>query len=180
MTKGIYSIILLFCISVTLKAQTVEETKSWILTKMNKYQQDFFSGKLKGNCDFNLMFHNFSSKFQQDTFVVAFELKMIFPDCFVGDRIKKQKEAAKKAIVKIPITDISRISTLDEKRFQIHTNLSTMRMVTTFDSGDIESFTDLCSIGFNFNTEESLFERLQNAFIHLQSFYPKKAKKESF
>lgn len=179
--KRILIIGILTCLVIKPKAQTVEETKSWILSKLNKYQEEFFGVKLKGDCDSYARFNNFSSVFQQDTLVVSFDAAVLFPDCFRGNKEKDRKELARKAVTKIPVSDISKISTFDNgRRFRIHTSLSTMRMIATFDSGTVVSYTNICSIGFNFSTEELLFERFQKAFNHLVSFYPKKENKESF
>lgn len=181
MVKRILLISIQFWLVITLKAQTIEETKSWILSKLNKYQKESFGIKLKGDCDSYLQSYNYVSSFQMDTLVISFDVKVIFPNCFKGDKAKEEREAAKKALVKIPISDISKISTSDNgNKFAIHTKLETVKFISTFVTGKNESFTDICSIGMNLKTEEELFERLQKAFNRLAIFYPKKESKETF
>jgi hypothetical protein len=181
MVKRGLLIITQFWLVIALKAQTVEETKSWILSKLNKYQKESFGIKLKGDCDSYLQSYNYVSSFQLDTLVISFDVKVIYPACFKGDKTKEEREAAKKALVKIPISDISKISSSDNgNRFSIHTKLETIKFNSTFSSGNTESFTDICSIGMNLRTEEQLLERLQKAFNRLVSFYPKKESKETF
>lgn len=173
--------LLLFLLHTSIKAQSLEETKSWILSKLNKYQQETFGTKLKGDCDSYLQSYNYSSSFQLDTLIISYDVKVIYPTCFKGDKAKEEKEAAKKALVKIPVSDISKISTPDNgNKFTIHTKLETIKFIATFSSSKNESFTDICSIGLNLKTEEALFERLQKAFNRLISFYPKKENKEAF
>lgn len=179
--KRIFPILLLSLLNISLKAQTLEETKSWILSKLNKYQKESFGIKLKGDCDSYLQSYNYVSSFQQDTLVISYDIKVIFPNCFTGDKAKEEREAAKKALVKIPVSDISKISTSENgNKFAIHTKLETIRFISTFFTGKNEAFTDICSIGINLKTEEDLLERLQKAFNRLKSFYPKKESKETF
>lgn len=163
------------------KAQSAEETKSWILSKLNKYQQETFGIKLKGDCDSYLQSYNYVSSFLLDTLVISYDVKVIFPDCFTGDKAKEEREAAKKAVVKIPVPDISKVSaSVNGNKFIIHTKLKTIRFISSFVAEQTESFTDVCSVGMNLNTEDDLLERLQRAFTHLMTFYPKKKAKEAF
>jgi hypothetical protein len=179
--KKIGLIILTVFVITAIKAQSLQETKSWIISKLNKYQQETFGVKLKGDCDSYLQSYNYVSQFKEDTLIVLYDVKVIYPNCFNGDKIKVGKEAAKKATVKIAISDIFKISSSENgNRFSLHTKLQTIKFNATFDSGTTESFTDICSIGLNLKTEESLFERLQTAFNTLITFYPKKEKKETF
>lgn len=179
--KKIIPALLFFLLHTGLKAQTLEETKSWIVSKLNKYQKEAFGVKLKGDCDSYWHSYNYISTFQQDTLVISYDVKLIFPTCFKGDKVKDEKETAKKAVAKIPISDISKISSYDNgSKFLINTSLESIRFIATFNSGNTESFTNSCSIGFNLKTEQELLERLQKAFNHLITFYPKKAKKEIF
>jgi hypothetical protein len=179
MNKFILALFLLFLFT-GIKAQSLEETKAWILSKLNKYQRENFGVKLKGDCDSYLQSYNYFSKFQKDTLIVTYDVKLIYPECFKGDKAKAVKETARKAVVKIPVSDITKVSASDEKRFSIHTGLQTIKLSATFKNGNTDSFTDVCSIGLNLKTEESLLERLQTAFNHLATFYPKKNRKETF
>ena len=179
--KRVIPTLLLLLLHTGLKAQTLEETKSWILSKLNKYQRESFGIKLKGECDSYLQSYNYVSSFQQDTLIISYDVKVIFPYCFKGDKAKEERDAAKKALVKISVSDISKITTFDNgNKVAIHTKLETIRFVSTFVTGKNEVFTDICSIGMSLKTEEELLERLQKAFNHLISFYPKKESKEIF
>lgn len=179
--KGFFISIVLFFLSSDAKAQTLEETKSWILSKLNKYQTEIFGIKLKGDCDSYNQSYNFHSTFKKDTLVISFDNKTIFPDCFMGNRERVEKETAQKAVVKIPISDITEISASDYgSKFYINTKLETIRFIATFVTGNNETFTDVCQIGMNVKTENELLERMQKAFKRLVSFYPKKKNKEAF
>lgn len=181
MRKGILFIGIQLCLVAVMKAQTAEETKSWILSKLNKYQQESFGVKLKGDCDSYLQSYNYVSTFQKDSLIISYDVKVIYPNCFKGDRMKAENEAAKKVTTKIAIADISKISSSEYgNKFSIHSKLETIKFMAIFDSGNVESFTDVCSIGLNLKTEGELLERLQKAFNHLVSFFPKKEKKEIF
>lgn len=177
-------IIFLFIVltSSSIKAQSVEDTKSWIINKLTKYQQEIYGGKLSP-CQCYTQNYNYSFKFKRDTFEVAYNIRVLYPQCYTGDKIKEAKNYAKKIVEKIPISDISEVTCADnglESRFLICTKLQTIRIIATFDAGNTVSFTSTAFIGLNLKTEDKLLERLQKAFNHLRLFYPKKKKRELF
>jgi hypothetical protein len=180
MRQLILTLLLMFLFT-GIKAQSLEETKTWILSKLNKYQREWFGVKLNGDCDKSIQSYNFKFKFEKDTLIVTNDVKVIFPQCYKGDKTNAEKNTATKLVSKIPIFDIAKISSLNYGiALNINSKLETIRSIATFSSGDVESYSGSVMIGLNLNTEDSLLERLQKAFTHLQTFYPKHKKTETF
>ena len=127
--------------SPSLKAQSVEDTKSWIINKLTKYQQEIYGGKLSP-CECYTQNYNYSFKFKRDTFEVSCNVRVLYPQCYTGDKVKVAKNYAKKIVEKIPISDIAEVMCVDngiENRFLICTKLQTIRIIATFDAGDTVS-----------------------------------------
>ena len=183
--KKFFSISIVLFLITEIKAQSLEETKSWILSKLNTYKEVLTFPQSKP-CDAYPEWLNFYSKFEQDTLVISCDVKNFFPDCFKGDKNERKKRLSKKVVAKIPIADISSFDNYianyyDTYKISIYTDLETIRVISTSEFGETnEFFTKQTPIGINLGTEELLFERLKKAFEHLVTFYPKKKKKEVF
>ena len=165
-----------------LSAQSVAATKSWIIDKLTRYQQENYGGKLSP-CECYTQNYGYSFRFKRDTLVIAFNIRVLYPQCFSGDKEKEVKNYAKKATVKIPMSDISEVTSASsnfETKLFITTKLQTIRVMSVFADSTAQGYTNIMFLGVNFGTEDSLSERLRDAFYHLRSFYPEKKRKEVF
>jgi hypothetical protein len=162
------------------RSQSLQDTKSWILSKLNSYKKEYFI--TVNECKFSdIMQDNYDSKIENDTLIISYDVRPIFKKCFTGDKVKSERNTAKRAIYKVPISDISDVNIINPvSGIVIETKFKTMRSTATFDKGNVESFENIIFVGINLETEENLFKRLQTAFVHLITFYPKKEKQETF
>lgn len=177
-------VLLLFIaiVPLSLKSQSVVTTKSWIIDKLTRYQQEIFGGKISP-CESYTQNYGYSFTFKKDSFIISYNIRVLYPQCYVGDKVKNTKGYAKKVIGKISLSDILEVTSITnnfETRMMITTKRQTIRLISVFADSTVRGYTNMIFIGVNFNTEERLLERLQEAFYHLRSLYPEKKRKEAF
>ena len=180
--RPLFIVLLIAIPSLSLQAQSVKETKSWIVDKLTRYQQEVYGGKLSP-CESYTQNYGFSFKFKKDTLIVGFNVRVLYPPCYTGDKVKEAKNYAKKSTVKIPVADISEVTSISrnfETKLMISTKRQTIRVIAVYADSTAQGYTNLMFVGVNFGTEDRLLERLQEAFNHLRSFYPERKRSDLF